>query len=438
VNRLCSLKSKWPGDFNVTLLPNEVLLATVFLAAFGLAPRTQCQTLSDALTAARYSLRVDDSGFSGTGAHVLTQALDDAQFVAIGEDHLTREIPRFAAAVCDEMAPRGLGAMALETSPAAAQFVESTFGASDRAARMADLERKFPDSIAFLSDRQENDLAEHCVEAAKGNDFHLWGLDQEFLGSAGWILQRMIETDPGPKAMAAIRSMQKDQQEGAAEAAHTGDLSKLYLLSSTDAQIAAARTAILSDGRPLTRQIFAQLTESRSLYQEHALDFRSSNARRATLLKQNFLKNYRAAKATRGAPPRVLVKFGDTHLYRGLNELHEGNLGNFLSELADVTGSRSLQIMVLGVAGEHATYSNYGQPFKHSAFVLDEDDNYKWLAPAVATRKDVSADGPWTLYDLRQLRFGRVARLDPSWERVAYGYDLLVLIPEITPAELLR
>jgi hypothetical protein len=94
--------------------------------------------------------------------------------------------------------------------------------------------------------------------------------------------------------------------------------------------------------------------------------------------------------------------------------------------------------MVLGVAGEHATYSNYGQPLKHSAFVLDEDDNYKWLAPAVATRKDVSADGPWTLYDLRQLRFGRVARLDPSWERVAYGYDLLVLIPEITPAELLR
>jgi hypothetical protein len=58
--------------------------------------------------------------------------------------------------------------------------------------------------------------------------------------------------------------------------------------------------------------------------------------------------------------------------------------------------------MVLGVVGEH------------SSFVLDEDDDYKWLAPAVAARKDVSADGPWTLY------------------------DLLVLIPKITPAELLQ
>jgi arsenate reductase (thioredoxin) len=59
----------------------------------------------------------------------------------------------------------------------------------------------------------------------------------------------------------------------------------------------------------------------------------------------------------------------------------------------------------------------YGQPFKHSAFVLDEDDEYKWLAPAVAARQDVSADGPRTLYDLRQLGFGRVAHLDPSWGR---------------------
>src|ERR1700722_20336778 len=34
--------------------------------------------------------------------------------------------------------------------------------------------------------------------------------------------------------------------------------------------------------------------------------------------------------------------------------------------------------MVLGVAGEHAAYSKYGQPFKHSALVLDQDDDYKW------------------------------------------------------------
>jgi hypothetical protein len=36
------------------------------------------------------------------------------------------------------------------------------------------------------------------------------------------------------------------------------------------------------------------------------------------------------------------------------------------------------------------------------------------------------------------LRFDRVAELDRDWERVVYGYDLLVLIPQITPADLLE
>ena len=85
----------------------------------------QAVPLADALAAARYPLTVSNKGFSGVGATVLTTALDKASFVAIGEGHVTQEIPCFTAAVCDETAPHGLSAMALETSPAAASFVES-------------------------------------------------------------------------------------------------------------------------------------------------------------------------------------------------------------------------------------------------------------------------------------------------------------------------
>ena len=282
---------------------------------------------------------------------------------------------------------------------------------------MADLQHRFPDSIAILNDRQEGDLAEHCAEVAKGNGFELWGLDQEFLGSAGWILDRMLDTNPGPKATAAIQTMQKDEQAAAAEAARTGDSSKVYLLSSTDTQIAAAESAILADGRRGTSQLFAQLTESRSIYREQAVDFRAANGRRATLLKQNFLADYRAEESRLGLKPRVLAKFGDSHLYRGFNELHQGNLGSFLSELADVSGSRSLHIMILGVQGEHAQYSKYGQPPKHSRFVMEDDPEYRWLGAAIAARKDVSASGPWTLYDLRRLRFAPFTDLDGNWQR---------------------
>ena len=89
---------------------------------------------------------------------------------------------------------------------------------------MTILQLQYPDSIAFLSDRQEDDLADHCADAARGRDFHRWGLDQEFLAAAGWMIQRMIDTHPGPKALAAFKIMQSDEKLAAAEAAHTGSL----------------------------------------------------------------------------------------------------------------------------------------------------------------------------------------------------------------------
>ena len=427
--------------------PLQTVLFCLLTAALTPVLRAQAplstHTLADALAAARYPLQVTDGGFADAGAPVLTAALDQARYVAIGEDHLTREIPRFTAAVCDEMAPRGLTALALETSPAAAQFVQNTFAQPDRLARMADLQKSFPDSVAFLNSRQENDLAAHCAATAKGNGFALWGLDQEFLGSAGWILSRMLATNPGPKARAAIVTMQTDEQASAAEATRNGDVKKLYLWGATDAQIALATAAIETDGTAATRQLFHELTESRSIYQERFVDVPTSNAHRARLLKQNFLADYRAAGGD-ARQQRVIVKFGDNHVYRGFNVIHQRDLGNFLAEQADASSSQSLHIMVMGIQGEHVSYTGYRQPLKYFNAVTDEDKGYLWLKSAIEPlQKAKKSDGTqekdaWTLYDLRTLRFGKVADLSLEWERVIYGYDLLVLIPEVTPADLMR
>jgi hypothetical protein len=415
----------------------RLFLLALWASVFACCSWAQSVSLVDALASARYSLQVHATGFSGAGATVLTQALDGAQFVSIGEDHLTQEIPRFTAAICGEMAPHGLNALALETSPTAARFVENTIGKTDRADQMKALQRQFPESIAFLSALEENNLVERCADAATGSDFHLWGLDQEFLGSAGWIIQSMIETNPGPRALAALRVMQKDEEHASAEAARSGSMAKLYLMSATEEQIGAAQSAIDADGKPRTRELMARLVESHSLYVEHVKNYRGANGRRASVLKKNFLRNYEAAKLI-SPSLRVLIKAGDTHLYRGLNELHELNLGNFTSELADVAGIQSLHILVLGTRGTHAAYSQYAQPFVRSSFVMDQEEGYKWLAPAVAARTEVTPNGPWTLYDLRRLRFGGVTDPDSDWSRVMYGYDLLVLIPNITPATLLQ
>ncbi len=125
---------------------------------------------------------------------------------------------------------------------------------------------------------------------------------------------------------------------------------------------------------------------------------------------------------------------GDWHVYRGFNPLHQLDVGDFLAEQADRENVRSLHIMVLGVRGEHVAYGGYRRPLKHFTAATDATDDYRWLQPAA----DLAAKDSWTLYDLRKLRFRRDLALEPEWNRVVYGYDLLVLIPELTPADLIR
>ena len=77
-------------------------------------------------------------------------------------------------------------------------FVQESLRAHDRLGQMAELQKRYPDSAAFLNVRDENDLAAHCAAVSQRSDFRVWGLDQEFFGSAGWILERMLGTRPGP------------------------------------------------------------------------------------------------------------------------------------------------------------------------------------------------------------------------------------------------
>jgi hypothetical protein len=50
--------------------------------------------------------------------------------------------------------------------------------------------------------------------------------------------------------------------------------------------------------------------------------------------------------------------------------------------------------------------------------------------------KNQVANG-WTLYDLRKLRFQGLGSADPGLKGLIYGYDLLVVIPELSPATMI-
>lgn len=68
----------------------------------------QLSAFEQKLREVRYDLRLENGRFVGNAAPVLESAIANAQYVLIGEDHITREIPQFTTAVCDIMAPAGV------------------------------------------------------------------------------------------------------------------------------------------------------------------------------------------------------------------------------------------------------------------------------------------------------------------------------------------
>jgi hypothetical protein len=398
------------------------------------SPAPARPSFEEKLRAARYDLRVGSDGFEGTAAPILAKAIAEARFVGIGEDHLSREIPTFATAVCDQMADEGLFALAMEIGPQLAAFMTGTMEQPDRIERLAAWQKRYPSSVVFLNSRQENDLVSHAAKRVHGPGLQLWGLDQEFLGAAGSLLDAILATAPGPEATAALTALRKQEEHDADLARASGDPAKLFLLAADDQELASAGALLQRQGSPAANDLFSELVRSHEIYVKSGQGDPDANGQRARLLKEHLHQHFVAAEAA-GQRGKVLLKFGDWHLYKGFNPLHQRDLGAYLAEVAEGQGERSLNIAVLGAKGVHIEYGGYERLYKAEPFVLDEDEAYRWLKPAI----DNQVAGAWTLYDLRQLRFKKFAEgLDMDMQNFLYSYDLLVIIPELTPAQMIE
>jgi hypothetical protein len=410
----------------------STLAAGVCLALLGSAAGAADQpaTFNEKLAGVRTSLAVGDREFNGPGADVLARAVSNARYVLIGEDHLTREIPAFTADLCRLMAPQGLSALAVEIGPEAAQVVNANLRRPDRRERIASFMRAHPDAMAFQNGTDESDMAAACAQAA-GPAFQLWGLDQEFFGAAGNLIERMALAHPGPTARAEIARLAAEERAARDAALASGSPGKLLIYTITDQQITDARAAIAKDGGPRVRSLFAALEETRAIYLGQNTDPYMSNGTRAQLMKRT-LVNYLNHAPTK---MRVLFKFGDTHMRKGINGLGQRDLGNFVAERADGEGAGSLHLLVVGLRGTHALYNGVGRQVRHEPFVLTDDADFAWLKDAVPTAQASSRD--WTLLDLRSLRAKPPRDMPAAWKRIIDGFDMVVVAPAISPSTLL-
>src|SRR5262249_7115028 len=156
----------------------------------------------------------------------------------------------------------------------------------------------------------------NCEKAAGPEGMSIWGVDQELMGSSGFLLDRILATSPGPGAKAAVESLRKENAEDLAEASKTGNPGELLMMKASQGKLDAARDLLKKEGNAEAQQLFAALLVSREIYQKNmAASYYASNRQRAELMKSNFVPRFSAAMQRAGQPPKVFFKFGGWHMY---------------------------------------------------------------------------------------------------------------------------
>jgi hypothetical protein len=407
------------------------MLAFAACLVVAFCARGQNAEFTETLKKNRGAIAVQDGKLAGPGAEVLRTAMAEAQFVALGEDHGIRQIPEFAAALCAELAPHGFHHMALEIGSFVAPDLEKMARSADGTKQLAEFEKKYLETIAFYNWQEEFAMLQKCESAASPGHMTIWGLDQEFMGATGFLADRILATNPGPEAKAAIEMLLKEATEARLAAAKSGNPGDLFMMTTKQEELDHLRDLVKKQGKPEAQRLFDAFLVSREIYQKNmGGDYYNSNRQRALLMKKNFSEPFAASSQSNGVLPKVFFKFGAYHMFRGINPLHSSELGNLISEAAEANQLKSVHILIVGLKGEQLHFVGIGKPAEAAPLDLagDKDSPFLFLKPLF----DAQVENSWTLYDLRALRdgFSKYGKVDPELERVIFGYDFVVFIPD--------
>lgn len=287
------------------------------------------------------ALEFSVEGLSGPGAELLRAEIEDAQFIAIGEDHGYADAPVLLAALATEGAEHGFDTYAIEVGPWSTGWIRESLIEGGVDGYASELEGR-PLAVPFLSLREEAEVAMRFLE-----DGRLWGIDQEFIGSSMIHLEWFAERAGDGAAGDELRDwMQSDREAFAA-----GKQEDVFMVTAGDAEWARLREIFAGDADAL--ELVAALEVSQSIYianfTRRGFD---NNTDRVTLIRDYFMQHYAAARAERGTAPRVVMKMGATHAGAATSPMKTFDIGSLIEGIAAVEGRGVLRVAYLPMGGE--------------------------------------------------------------------------------------
>lgn len=339
------------------LLPGLLLAATAICGHaqsekknFDTDSREQQEAVAQAMKQNSYALSLHNGVLQGPGLDFLLQRSARAQFVLFGEEHFVKELPEILGAFFALLHEKySFNYLAVENDPVSARVASLAPLRGDTSA-LVEYARRYPNAFTFPTE-QEVRLFADAGRYSQGKTDPVWGLDQSF--GVLHALDR-LQTLPGFRTTSIFEQLHKEAVESDSRRPprgnHADQLDYMQTVRIDDLKELLRQSAALEGSE--ARFILDNLVSSSQIYRNFLRSMAgeptgyASGLEREQQMKQLFLRQYRAAEAQGERNPKVLLKLGSWHVFRGLGPSRLQTLGNFVTEFATANGTEALTVAV--------------------------------------------------------------------------------------------
>lgn len=396
-------------------------LFTILFLLHTITTSGQTPELSELFTDQALPLSIVNGSFTGPGGEMMAEILQQSDYILVGEQHGLRESSEFVKTLLLQGEKYGYHTLAIETDPYVASNLEEIHRSQDPLSVAMNRNQDMPFLMPFYENTDDHNMLSMLDYSGKNV---LWGLDQVFMGATRLIFEKLAAIAITQEQRNISQNFLQKAMGGVRKVLETRNFQFAPMLQLTSNDFQLLRDAFVN--HEMAINLINDLQRSKEIY---LLNFSGqiyeNNLLRSKLIKQRFFQYYNRAK-TNGTDPKIIFKFGDTHMAKGHSFTDVLDIGNAVFEKAEAEGKRSTHILFHAIKGTSNAFNPVsGDEAKRVVF----DRTEKIPAAIFNAVAQKGQEGKWVLFDLRPLR-KYVHKMEGRLKSYVLNFDFYLVIPE--------
>ncbi len=351
-----------------------------------------------------------NQSFAGEGWEYINDKVKRSTHILIGEDHFSNEIPAFVKALARRTK---FDIFYIELDPFSTAIIAKSFLNHTKEER-EQFNTTYSGLFSFYALKPEYELLEQMMASGAV----LLGSDQIVMYADRLIFQDIIDQTNSHEARKIYKNV-IDQSVIYLDKFYKNPQNPMYFMTPDFwGQLDLLDQLDLSAKEKL---ILQNMRKSVTIYREQ------NHRDRVQLILHQLMNDYPKWNTS-----KTLFKYGASHMARGESFLDVYDIGNLVAGIATSNYQESFHVMIVGESGK------VGSPFKGFPDTPIDIEKGFYLSYLKPFFKITSGDH-WHMFNLIPLREAierqKLMIDNINLKRVIKGFDVLVIIPEVTPAK---